>query len=127
MSRIILFTVLLLTPFLAFSQKRIKLNHADSLKGSMRGEKRFDRLLGHVSFVQNTTNIFCDSAYFFRSENRLEAFGHVHITDDSVDITALQLEYDGTKKIAHLRRNVVFEKIKIAKLYTDYLDYYRNQ
>jgi hypothetical protein len=35
------------------------------------------------------------------------------------------LEYDGTKKIAHLRKNVVFEKLKIAKLYTDFLDYYR--
>jgi len=127
MSRIVLFAILLLTPFLTFSQKKIKLNHADSLKGSMRDGKRYDKLLGHVAFVQNTTNIFCDSAYFFRSDNRLEAFGHVHITDDSVDITALRLDYDGTKKIAHLRKNVVFEKLKIAKLYTDFLDYYRIQ
>jgi lipopolysaccharide export system protein LptA len=127
MSRIVLFAILLITPFLAFSQKKIKLIHADSLKGSMRDGKRYDKLLGHVAFVQNTTNIFCDSAYFFRADNRLEAFGHVHITDDSVDITSLQLEYDGTKKIAHLRKNVVFEKLKIAKLYTDYLDYYRIQ
>jgi lipopolysaccharide export system protein LptA len=116
---------LLFVSFLTFSQKKVKLNHADSLKGSMRDGKRFDKLLGHVAFVQNTTNIFCDSAYFFRSENRLEAFGHVHIIDDSVDITSLRLEYDGTKKIAYLRKNVVFEKLKIAKLYTDFLDYYR--
>ncbi|HEV8512004.1 MAG TPA: OstA-like protein [Cyclobacteriaceae bacterium] len=127
MSRIVLFTILLITPFLTFSQKKIKLVHADSLKGSKQGEKRFERLLGHVAFVQNTTNIFCDSAYFFRSENRLEAFGHVHITDDSVDITSIQMEYDGTKKIARLRKTVVFEKLKIAKLYTDFLDYYRIQ
>jgi len=127
MSRILLLTILLLTPFLTLSQKKIKLIHADSLKGSMRDGKRYDKLLGHVAFVQNTTNILCDSAYFFRSDNRLEAFGHVHITDDSVDITALRLEYDGTKKIAYLRRNVVFEKLNIAKLYTDFLDYYRIQ
>ncbi len=125
MSRIALFSILLLVPVFAFSQKKVKLNHADSLKGSMRDGKRFDKLLGHVAFVQNTTNIFCDSAYFFRSENRLEAFGHVHIIDDSVDITSLRLEYDGTKKIAYLRKNVVFEKLKIARLYTDFLDYYR--
>ena len=125
MSRIVLFTLLILAPLLTFAQKKIKLNHADSLKGSMRDGKRFDKLLGHVEFVQNTTNIFCDSAYFFRSENRLEAFGHVHIIDDSVDITALRLEYDGTKKVANLRKNVVFEKLKIAKLFTDFLDYYR--
>lgn len=120
-----LLAFLFLIPLHAFSQKKVKLIHADSLKGSVKEGKRFDRLLGHVAFVQNTTNIFCDSAHFFRSENRLEAFGHVHITDDSVDITSLRLDYDGTKKIAHLRQNVIFEKLKIAKLYTDFLDYYR--
>ncbi len=124
MSRIVLLLVLL-APSLAFSQKKVKLIHADSLKGGMKDGKRFDKLLGHVVFLQNTTTIFCDSSYFYRSENRLDAFGHVHITDDSVDITSLRLEYDGAKKIAHLRQNVVFEKLKIAKLYTDYLDYYR--
>lgn len=125
MSRLILFIILLFSSFLTFSQKKVKLIHADSLKGSVKDGMRFERLLGHVAFVQNTTNIFCDSAYFYRTENKLDAFGHVHITDDSVDITSLRLEYDGTKKIAHLRQNVVFEKLKIAKLYTDYLDYDR--
>ncbi len=42
-----------------------------------------------------------------------------------MDITSLHLRYDGTKKIAYLRKNVVFEKLKIAKLYTDFLDYDR--
>ena len=117
--------LILLNALPSFSQKRIKLTHADSLKGSIKDGKRFDRLIGNVAFIQNTTHIYCDSAHFFRSENKLEAFGHVHITDDSVDITALRLLYDGTTKIANLRQNVVFEKIKIAKLYTDFLDYYR--
>ncbi len=119
------FLFFLMISLTAFSQKKVKLIHADSLKGSVKDGKRFDRLLGHVAFVQNTTNIFCDSAYFYRSENQLEAFGHVHIVDDSVDITSFRLQYDGTKKIAHLRQNVVFEKLKIAKLYTEFLDYYR--
>jgi lipopolysaccharide export system protein LptA len=124
MSRIvILFFVFL--PFLAFSQKKVNFIHADSVKGGIKDNKRYQRCIGNVSFSQNTTTIYCDSAHFYRSENRLEAFGHVHITDDSVDITSLRLEYDGTKKIAYLRQNVVFEKQKIAKLYTNFLDYYR--
>lgn len=109
----------------AHAQQRVKLTHADSLRGSMHDGKRFDRLLGHVSFVQNTTTIYCDSAHFFRTENRLDAFGHVHIVDDSVDITSVKLQYDGTKKIAYLRQQVVFEKLNTAKLYTDFLDYDR--
>src|SRR5215470_12304532 len=102
MARSVLLFLFCAASLVAFSQKKVKLNHADSLKGSMRSGIRFDKLLGHVAFVQNTTNIFCDSAYFFRSDNRLEAFGHVHIIDDSVDITSIFLEYDGTTKIAHL-------------------------
>jgi len=125
MSKTIIVFLVLFAPVLAFSQKKVKLNHADSLKGSAKDGKRFERLLGHVIFEQNTTTIYCDSSYFYRSENRLEAFGHVHIVDDSVDITSRRLEYDGTKKIAYLRQQVVFEKTKIAKLYTDFLDYYR--
>jgi len=111
--------------FALHAQQRVKLVHADSLKGSIKEGKRFDRLIGNVAFIQNTTHIFCDSAHFFRSENKLDAFGRVHIVDDSVDITSLRLHYDGTTKIANLRQSVVFEKLKIAKLYTDYLDYYR--
>ncbi len=125
MPRIIVLLFLLFTASSTFAQKKVKFVHADSLLGAVKNGKHFQRLLGNVAFIQNTTNIYCDSAYFYKAENRLEAFGHVHITDDSVDITSLRLEYDGTKKIAHLRQNVVFEKLKIAKLYTDYLDYFR--
>lgn len=119
------FVILVFLSTISFAQKKVKLEHADSLKGSVKDGKRFDKLLGHVVFKQNTTTIYSDSSYFFRSENRLEAFGHVHITDDSVDITSLRLEYDGSKKIAYLRKQVVFEKLKRGKLFTDFLDYDR--
>ena len=125
MVRSVFISFAFLATVVSFAQQRVKLTHADSLKGSIREGKRFDRLIGNVSFIQNTTHIYCDSAHFFRSENKLDAFGHVHIVDDSVDITSLRLHYDGATKIANLRQNVVFEKLKIAKLYTDFLDYYR--
>lgn len=58
--------------------------------------------------------------------NTVEAFGKVRITEgDSVTVTALSLIYDGDKRIAKLRRNVVFTKLATAKLYTDFLDYDR--
>ena len=109
-----------------FSQKRIILKHADNGYGAVRGGERFDRLVGNVIFKQNTTTIYCDSAHFFRSKNQLNAFGRVHIIEgDSVDITAFGLSYDGNTKVAKLRKNVVFVKLGRAKLYTDFLDYYR--
>jgi lipopolysaccharide export system protein LptA len=79
-----------------------------------------------VVFVQSTTTIYCDSAWFYRTKNVVEAFGHVRIVEgDSVVITASRLEYDGNTKRAKLRNNVVFTKLATAKLYTDFLDYDR--
>jgi len=121
----VLITLLLLS-FPLFSQKKVKLKHADNLYGSVKDGQRFDRLVGNVVMVQTKTTIYSDSAHFFRSQNRVEAFGHVHITEgDSVDCTALGLSYDGNKKIAYLRKNVVFTKLGLATLYTDFLDYDR--
>lgn len=104
------------------------MKHADSLIGSIRNGERFDRLIGNVIFIQNTTTINCDSAHFFKTKNRIEAFGKVHIVDgDSVDVTSQALTYDGNDKVAHLRKKVVFTKLGIATLYTDNLDYDRKK
>ena len=109
-----------------FAQKRVKLKKAENAYGGVRNGERYDRLVGNVIFEQNNTTIYCDSAHFFRSKNQLDAFGRVHIVEgDSVDITANALSYDGNGKVAKLRRKVVFVKLGIARLYTDFLDYYQ--
>src|SRR5688572_18014816 len=80
----------------SLAQKRVKLKHADKLKRGSRGSERFERLLGNVVLTQSKTTIYCDSAHFFKSNNMVEAFGHVRITEgDSVTVTALKLMYDG--------------------------------
>ncbi len=107
-------------------QSRITLKQAEQYKGGRRGEVRFDRVIGNVVFEHNRTTIFCDSALFYRTANRVEVYGNVRITDgDSVTITALRGEYDGTSRLARLRQNVVFTKLATATLYTDYLDFDR--
>jgi lipopolysaccharide export system protein LptA len=125
-SRLVWLIILLVIATPSFSQKKVKLKHANTAYGSMKDGERFDRLVGDVIFEQNTTTIYCDSAHYFKTKNMLDAFGRVHITEgDSVDITARGLSYDGNTKIAKLRKNVVFVKKKIATLYTDFLDYDR--
>lgn len=110
------------------AQKKLKLKKADRLQGGKQGEERFDRLLGNVVMEQNKTTIYCDSAHFFKKRNFVEAFGHVRITEgDSVTITSRKLEYDGNTKKAKLRNDVVFTKLATTTLYTDYLDYERNE
>ena len=110
----------------AYAQKKVKLKQADRLQGGRAGEDRFDRVIGNVIFVQNTTTIYCDSAHFFKKRNYIEAFGKVRILEgDSVTITGNKLEYDGNLKLAKLRNNVVFTKLATSTLYTDFLDFDR--
>lgn len=108
----------------ALAQQNVKLEHADQL--SFEREKGYQKLTGNVVFTQNQTTIYCDSAYLYKEQNSVEAFGRVRITEgDSVTVTSRRLEYDGNAKKARLRNNVVFVKLGTATLYTDQLDYDR--
>jgi lipopolysaccharide export system protein LptA len=111
----------------AVAQKKVKLKHAKVAKGGrLPNGDRFERAIGEVVFTQNKTTIYCDSAHIFKKKNSLNAFGRVRITEgDSVTITGRKLEYDGNKKLAKLRGNVVFTKLGTATLHTDFLDYLR--
>lgn len=119
-----LIVVLLMTTLTAaHAQKRVKLQKADVLRSGGAGVQR---LIGNVVFTQNETTIYCDSARFYRKENSVEAFGNVRIIEgDSITITGSRLVYDGDAKTAQLRKNVVFNKLKTAILYTNNLDYAR--
>lgn len=126
MRRPTLILVLFLVALSAIAQRKVKLKQAETLRGSMQDGSRVDWVIGNVIFKQNETTIYCDSAIFNRSKNTIEAFGRVRIEDgDSVRVTASHLTYDGNKKMAFLRRNVVFTKLATATLYTDFLDYDR--
>ena len=111
----------------ANAQKKVQLQKgAGKLIGGIKDGVRIDRVIDNVVFKQNTTTIYCDSAWFYKSKNMIEAFGRVRIVEgDSITITASHLEYDGNKKQAKLRNNVIFTKLATAKLFTDFLDYDR--
>jgi lipopolysaccharide export system protein LptA len=120
---VIVHTFLFATP--AFSQKTIKLKGADKIVGKTEDGQRSDWVIGNVIFTQNQTTIYCDSSRRDKKNNTIEAYGRVRITDgDSITVTSLYLTYDGNKRIAHLRKNVVFNKLT-ATLYTDFLDFDR--
>ena len=107
---------------LAQSSSLLEIRSADVLQGA----KGFERLLGKVEMKHQNSLIYCDSAYFFREENRAQLFGRVEIKDEVDPITTRSsyAEYDGTTKVAKLRKNVVFTNQE-TKLYTEYLDYNR--
>lgn len=90
------------------------------------GANGFDRLLGSVQMRHQNSLIYCDSAHFFRAENKARLFGNVRIEDqqDPVKTTSAYAEYDGNTQLAKLRNRVVFTNQKTT-LNTEYLDYDR--
>ena len=87
-------------------QKKIELLNADSLLFDQQfGEMQ--RLKGHVFFQQKDVFMKSDSAWFYEKENRLKAFGRVHIYQkDSFDLFGNYLEYDGNDENAIVKGNV---------------------
>ncbi|MBS0000159.1 MAG: Organic solvent tolerance protein OstA [Cyclobacteriaceae bacterium] len=119
-----LLMIILLISLPVLSQRRIDLVNADEFEGGRRDGKRYNKFIGNVHFIQGSTEIWCDSAFLYKRENSLEAFGHVRIFDtiDSVNITSERLEYDGDSRVANLRKNVVYKEDSVI-LTTDFLDY----
>ncbi len=118
-----LLLILLFTAFLAEAQDNtLEIKKADLLAGA----EGFERLLGNVEMKNQSSLIYCDSAHFFRTENKAQLFGNVRIidTEDPVVTTSRYAEYDGNTKVAKLRNKVVFTNQETT-LYTEFLDYNR--
>jgi len=125
---VFLLAIFLMAAAPVFAQKKVKIKRSDSWKVSTVNNERINRFIGNVIFSQNETTIYCDSAHQVKSNNLIEAFGRIRITEgDSVSVTASGLTYNGNTKVAYLRKNVVFKKLGIATLYTDFLDYDRKK
>lgn len=88
------------------STKEVQIIHADYLKYTELGGKRYTLLSGDVQLKQEDVLMFCDSAKIQRDDNSVDAFGHVHIQQDTIDAYSDVLYYTGNNKTARLVRNV---------------------
>ncbi len=130
MNKITAFIFILTLCTAAYAQKNNNSTKSLSYKakeqfGGRRGKVRYVKLVTDVYFQHQGTDVYCDSALWYRKKKVLEAFGHVKIVSDSVVVTAEKLVYDGISRIAKLRSKVVYTDGE-NRLYTDYLDYFMN-
>jgi lipopolysaccharide export system protein LptA len=111
-----------------FGQKTVTVKRAGSLKQVIIEGQSVQKLVEDVWLIHETTNIKCDSAYFYKNTNSAKAFGNVRITDaeDGLNLSGEYMEYDGNGRIAKMRENVIMLDDS-ANLYTDYLDFDRNK
>lgn len=118
--------IILLSPIPSEAQrgnkgKKIRYR-AETLTVGKRARERYQKLIGKVVFKQEQTTVYCDSSYYFKKRNVMEAYANVKIVDDSVTIYSDELLYDGNSRISELRKNVRYIKGD-QRLYTDNLDY----
>lgn len=116
------FLLFFVIPLLSYSQQKLEILNANTLKFDENLGNGAKRLIGDVKFKHDDAIMLCDSAYFY-SDNSLNAFGNVHIQEgDSVHLYGNLLKYDGNTRKAIISENVIVTKGDM-KLSTDILNY----
>ena len=105
--------------------KRLRILNSDLLSYERKGNLSVQKLIGNVEIWHDSTFFYCDSAYHFENENRLEAYDHVKIVmQDSVTLTSDKLIYDSETRVAEVYDNITLTDQSVV-LTTDRLTYLR--
>lgn len=110
--------------FSGFSQeqKEVEILNADYLKMQEQDGKKFTRLVGNVALKQEEVLMWCDSAIIDKLSNSVDAYGRVHIQQDTIHAFSETLHHDGNQKFSILRGKVQLTDGNMI-LYTDELYY----
>lgn len=107
-TKIILCLVFSWSFFWASAQKisKVEILNAQSLKfDAQRADAQI--LKGNVRLKHKDAILYCDSAYFFGKQNKVDAFGNVRIVQPGkVNVWSDILKYDGNSNQAILKENV---------------------
>ena len=107
--------------------KRLRILNSDLLSYERRGNLSVQKLIGNVQIWHDSTYFYCDSAYHFENDNRLEAYDNVKIVmQDSVTLTSDKLIYDSETKIAEVYDNITLTDQSVV-LTTNRLTYLREE
>ena len=107
----------------SFAQQKIKIISATELTTQTYQGKKITKLIGNVVLSQKDVILKCNRAELFKQENKVHAFGNVHINQgDTVNIYSDSLKYFGNKKQAIFYNNVKLIS-KDLKIVTDKLGY----
>ena len=125
--RLLFFMIILIVPSHGKAQPKVKkevtIKKADYLMYDESVVKDAQRLIGNVELSHKNIIMFCDSAWSYSATNSVDAFGHVHvISNDTINMYADFIHYNGNEAIAEARRNVILKDPKLT-LTTDSLDF----
>ena len=102
---------------------KIEILNAESWEVNENTDKDLQRLLGNVILKHKEVTMYCDSAYYYKNKNVVNAFSKIHIEQgDTLDLYGDYLFYDGKSEIALVTGNVELID-KETHLFTDKIDY----
>lgn len=102
---------------------RIEIVNADSFSAEKVKGQEIRRLRYNVVLKHEDVTMYCDSAYIFPDKNTMIAYSNVRINQgDSMQLFGNRLDYDGNRRMAVVKENVVLQDSKMT-LVTDRLDY----
>ncbi len=105
--------------------RRIDLINSDQISFNKTAGSPVRKLLGNVAFRQDTITMYCDSAYQYIDENRLDLLSNVRIILSSgASLTADRIVYYGESRVAELYQNIVVNDFG-RTLRTNRMTYYR--
>lgn len=112
---------------LAFGQgSQIEILHADQGILTKINGQNVQKLIGSVQLKQDSTLMYCDSAFFFTSTNSIHAFHNVRMISSEAQLFCDTLYYSGTTKLGTALGAVRFSNSAI-RLTTTELLFDRNQ
>ncbi|MGD1045601.1 MAG: OstA-like protein [Bacteroidota bacterium] len=103
----------------AQQSKVIDLRHADTLKGKILYGEEVQELIGKVYFVQIPTSgglvkVWCDTAFRFMTQNKIELYGNVKVVRDSVTIRSKEGVYYAERRMMEGKNGVQLERGKTS-------------
>lgn len=86
---------------IAQKKEQIEIIKANDLFGTEKAGKRAQRLIGDVQFKHQNALMYCDSAYFYKESNSIDAFGSIRINQgDTLNLYGDFLHYEGNERLA---------------------------
>ena len=108
---------------LSIGQTQIEIINADEISFNKKISEDRQLLLGNVRTKHEGRYLNCDSAYYYATENKIEAFSNINIWQgDTLNLKGNYLLYHGNHALAEIHQNVRFNH-KNMKLLTEQLNY----
>lgn len=122
---ILIFFFSILITNTCFTQNKTNILYQADILRAHEFDKSINVLIGNAVFTHESTLLYCDSAYFYTNDNKIEAFSNVRIrVSDTLNIYGKTLKYDGNTKVAEIVDNVKLIDNQ-STLTTNYLNYDR--